>query len=120
MNYGDGVEALLAGLLDDGAPQSRLEQLARMTAAKYWRSRGEDWGRRATIIFRPDLKYVYAVFPIWRGRYYVAVKADREDTFAHQTAIRSDMFDVVAVTTLESQALQLACQGAADEVEGYT
>jgi len=105
---------VVADLLDVGADQSRLEQVARLTAAKYWRQPNHpEWSRDATFVFRTSSPWMYAVFPIYRHRYYAAVRIDREDTRG-EGAIRSDMFEVRAISVFEQDALQMVCQDMID------
>lgn len=105
----------LADLLDAGASDARLEQVARLTAAKHWRSDDEEWGRRATFLFRRAGRYLYAVFPIYRRRYYAAVRVDRAELPAAPTPVRSGLFEVVTISVFESDALQIACAKAGEE-----
>jgi hypothetical protein len=110
------IALAVATLLDAGAQQPRLEQLARLTAARYWRQPNADgWSREATFMFRAASDWMYAVFPIYRHRYYAAVRIDKEDTKGNG-AIRSDMFDVRGISVFEQDALQLACQELMDEL----
>jgi hypothetical protein len=102
-------------LLDAGARDARLEQLARLTASRYWRSTDEDWERRTTFLFRRAGRYLYAVFPIYRRRYFAAVRIDRSEVPADPTPVWSGLFEVVAVCVFEQDALQIAGRRAADE-----
>jgi hypothetical protein len=108
MDYGDLVAALY-GAADAGAQDARLEQLARLKAAKYWRRPSdEDWSREATFLFRTAGEFMYAVFPIFRRRYYAVVRVLREDIADPHAAVRSDHFEVVAISVFEPDALSLA------------
>lgn len=102
------VALAIASIFDAGASDTRLEQLARLTAARYWRQpEEEDWSRQATFLFRTASEWIYAVFPIFRRRYYAAVRVRKEDT-AGTGAVRSDMFEVLGVTVMQEDAMQLA------------
>jgi hypothetical protein len=105
-----------AVLMDAGARQERLEHVARLTAAKYWRRPSdEDWARAATFLFRTASEWVYAAFPIYRRRYYAVVRIAREDTNGNG-AVRSDMFDVRGIAIFEADVLLLACQELSDDL----
>lgn len=112
---GDDFVLAVASMLDAGATDARLEQLARLTAAKYWRqAHDEDWGREATVLFRPASRWLYAVFPIYRRRYYAVVRIDQQD-MADAGAIRSDMFEVRGISVFEQDATQAAFAELAEE-----
>jgi hypothetical protein len=101
----------LSGLLPAGkSTDARLERLARLTASGYWkRPQDEAWGRAATFLFRPLDPHIYAVFPIWRRRYWAVVRVRHADVPPLDIPLGADAVEVVAISVLEHEALLLAC-----------
>jgi hypothetical protein len=110
------VRATFSAMLDMGATDARLEQLARLTAARYWkRPHDPEWGRAVTFMFRPDGEYLYAVFPIYRRNYHAVVRVARADVPPGEERLKQEDVDVRAVSVLESDALRIASQEVMEE-----
>lgn len=108
----------LSALFDAGASGARLEQLARLTAAKFFgRQQDDDIGRNWTFMFRGQGRYVYAVLPIYRHRYHAVVRIERErTTLAGATEpVTAEDFEVQSVSVFEEDALKLATQEVREE-----
>jgi hypothetical protein len=114
------AQGLLSSLFDAGASDSRLDQLARMTAAKFWRAVGsdDDLGRSWVFVFAARARYVYIVLPIFRRRYWAVVRIEGVLwTLARESGERltAEDFETKSISVFKPDALKLACQAVEDE-----
>lgn len=118
MGFSDAGVAV-SSLFDVGASDERLEQLARMTAAKFWKQpQDERWRKEATFLFRTGGRYLYAVFPIFRRNYYAAARVLKEAIPPGDERLSREDVEVVAVSVLEHDALRIACREVMAEHDG--
>lgn len=108
--------SVISDMFDAGVPDARLERLARLTAAKYWkRPDDERWGERATFMFRTAGRFLYAVFPIYRGRYFAVVRIRRDAIPPGEEAVHADDIEVMSISVFELDALKIAASDVAEE-----
>lgn len=106
--------ATISSLFDMQASDERLEQLARLTAAKHWHHQQEEGvGDTWTFLFRGLGRYVYVVLPIFRARYYAVVRV--VGTLAVEIGRSGERFshedvEVRSISVLEEDALKLAIE----------
>lgn len=110
-----GLSVGLSQFLDVGASDARLEQLARLTAARYWMSTDTDWARSTTFLFRRAGRYLYAVFPIYRARYYAVVRVPRGAIAPDVAPVSPGQFEIVVICVFEHDALKIVSQRIAEE-----
>jgi hypothetical protein len=113
-----GFPDALSALFDSGVSDARLEQLARMTAAKFFSRQQEDEiGRTWTFLFKGKGTYVYIVLPIFRRRYYAVVRIEGLKTTmgGAKESVTAEDFEVQSVSVHESDALRLASHALSEE-----
>lgn len=85
-----------------------LDQDARLIASSTWRD--EDSG--IVAIAPAGGRYVYAVLPIWKRRYWAGVRIEKQDM---AWPLRSDHFETTVITLNEKDAVSLTWQAMRDD-----